>query len=71
MHSLHSKQCTGVGEHFGLGIMEERRKSIRVNVTMTCRLKLGDVESAESSARMVANLIADKKRRTMKQQRGG
>ena len=34
---------------------------------MMADLNLGDVESAESSTRMVANLIADKKRRMMEQ----
>ena len=38
---------------------------------MMADLNLGDVESAESSTRLMANLIADKKRRMMEQQRGG
>ena len=33
-------------------------------------LNLGDVESAESSTRLFANIVADKKRRIMDEQDG-
>jgi len=42
-----------------------------VSALLKTARRVGDVESAESSARLMANLIADKKRRMMEQQRGG
>jgi len=63
-NARHAQAAASYAAEKGVSVDSETAK-------MMVDLNLGDVESAESSTRMVANLIADKKRRMMEQRRGG
>ncbi len=62
-NARHAQAAASYAAEKGVSVDSETAK-------MMVDLNLGDVESAESSTRMVANLIADKKRRMMEQRRG-